>query len=267
MMPNALPESARQRLSALQVARMSAEDAQRAAVGRLNGLPRDAEQQMRARLADEVTKHKFRFQQLSLLVNKVNQWIMQLRGSPVLEPAVISSVELKNNETLPAAIERVRAEIAAINERLAVVRRAPLPSQTMLEIADQFVERLGRQAKPTLVFDMKDQMSLRWRDSVVGGVEDLVAFACWMAPDAMKNTLKAEIAQMPTAMNAMPALDRQQLVEKLEDALFSHELVEEALVARAHSDGLVDLLRRPDADPRAVLGIAVAKAAQASAVA
>ena len=34
----------------------------------------------------------------------------------------------------------------------------------------------------------------------------------------------------------------------------------------AHSDGLVDVLRRPDASPSAVLGVVIAKKAQAAQV-
>ena len=41
--------------------------------------------------------------------------------------------------------------------------------------------------------------------------------------------------------------------------LYELELLEEGLISRAHSDGLVDILRRPDASPSAVLVVVVVK--------
>jgi len=46
---------------------------------------------------------------------------------------------------------------------------------------------------------------------------------------------------------------------ELEAALDKFERAEESLIMRAHEDGL-DVLRRPDAAPAAVLGVVVVKA-------
>jgi hypothetical protein len=55
----------------------------------------------------------------------------------------------------------------------------------------------------------------------------------------------------------MPRLERVKRVAELE-ALDEFERAEEALIMRAADDGL-DVLRRPDASPPAVLGVVVAK--------
>ena len=47
--------------------------------------------------------------------------------------------------------------------------------------------------------------------------------------------------------------------------MFELEILEEGLLSKAHSEGMVDVLRRPDADPRAVLGLIVKAKTEAAA--
>jgi hypothetical protein len=78
-------------------------------------------------------------------------------------------------------------------------------------------------------------------------------------PEALCEALEREIAAQPARADAMPASERMRRVAELEAQLPELDQREEALIERAHSDGL-EVLRRPDASPLAVLGIVIAQA-------
>jgi hypothetical protein len=267
MMPNQLPAEARSKLSELTVQRLSAEDAMRSANTRLNSLGRDADRELVSRLTAERDKHSERHRALSLLVNKVNEFVMKLPASAALEPMVVASVELKESETLQEALARVRAEIAAINERLGVVRRAPLPKVDQQKLAGEFVERLAHQSRPT-VGVVKDALRVGWRDSVVGSTDEVLALLAWAAPELVRTALLRAIDEQPVPIAPMHAGERQELIVKLEGLLEQHELLEENLVGKMHAAGLVDTMRRTDiVNLGILLGVAITRKAQASAVA
>jgi hypothetical protein len=133
MMLTELPDAAKAKFTALQLARGAAEDAARAAVARINNLsPYDADQeQLRAALTVEADKQRSKHAALAQLVNKIQQWVFELPGNTSLEAVQIADVELAPNETLQQAVSNVQAEIAMLRERLGSIRRAPLP------VADQ----------------------------------------------------------------------------------------------------------------------------------
>jgi hypothetical protein len=85
---------------------------------------------------------------------------------------------------------------------------------------------------------------------------------CWLAPASVLSALKREIEAAGAPVNAMPAAERIKRISELEAQLLALERREEVLVSCAAADG-TEVLRRPDANPMAVLGIVVvAKEAQ-----
>jgi hypothetical protein len=259
MMPAQLPEAARQKLSALTVQRIGAEDAARSANMRLNNLGRDADKQLQDELTKERDRHSERHRRLSLLINKINEFVMKLPASATLEPMVITDIDLKKGETLQQALERVRAEITAINGRLGVVRRAPLPAFDQKKLAEEFVERLARLPGPT-VGVVNDTLRVGWRDSVVGSTDEVLAVLAWAAPELVRAALIRSIDAQPVPIAPMHAGERRELVAKLEGLLKQHEIVEECLVQKMYAAGLVDTMRRVDiVNLGVVLGIAIAK--------
>jgi hypothetical protein len=267
MMPNALPAEVRSKLSALQVQRVGAEDGARSANTRLNSLPRDADPHLVRGLTQERDKHSERHRALSLLINKLNEFVMQLPANAVLEPIVIVDVDPKKGETLPTVLDRVRAEITAINERLATVRRAPLPPSDQKRLAEEYVERLARQARPT-VGVVKDTLRVGWRDSIISSTDDLLPVLAWCCPNELRTALLAAIDEQPVPIAPMRASERQELEGKLSALLEQRELLEESLVQKMHAQGLVDTMRRVDiANLGVVLGVTLARKAQASQVA
>ena len=90
----------------------------------------------------------------------------------------------------------------------------------------------------------------------------------WAAPELVRSALVRTIDEAPVPIAPMHAGERRELEAKLEGQLLELELVEEHLLGKMHAAGLVDTMRRVDiANLGVVLGVTVARKAQASAVA
>jgi hypothetical protein len=258
-----LPDIARDKLQALQLARDAALDAANAAASRLNNLPRDADQRMRDRLAGERDKQQHRFGQLSRLLSAVQQWLVQVRGV-ALEVAPSVNIELRNNETLSAAISSARQEIATLRKQLQAVRSAPLPLPDQKQLAVDYVARLVRTGRPTVAVTHDALLKVTPRDTdmlspeaVMGLVMGLLA---WSNPGALCEALEREIDQLPTRADAMPANERMRRVAELEAALDGLERREAALLDHAHANGIDSILPRVDMSPVAFLHVTVTQA-------
>ena len=135
-------------------AAIGAEDAARSANARLNSLPRDSE--LVAQLTAERDKHNERHRQISLLVNRCNQWIMEQKRP--LQPApAVDGIKLQPDETLHDALSKVREQIAALGQHLAGVKSAPLPLEDQEQIAEQYVVKLLAASRPTVAV-LRDQL-------------------------------------------------------------------------------------------------------------
>src|SRR3974390_196885 len=140
--PSELPDQARNKLRDIEMQRMSAEDVARAAANRLNG--DEADPMMRDQLAREHTRQTSRQGQLNALISNINQWLVRLPSSAVLELVPAPHVELKRGETLNVAIERTRNEIKAARQNLQAVKRAPLPRAEKKRLAAAYVMQLPK---------------------------------------------------------------------------------------------------------------------------
>lgn len=251
-----LPAEAKNKLQNLELARMSAEDAGRAAASRLNTFV-DADPELREKLADEQGKQARRHGALTQTVSKLRQWLAELPRGVTLESAPPVTVELKSGEKLSDVIAAVRNEIAALRERLEAVKRAPLPLPDMKQLAEEYVVRLMRQARPSVAV-VGDSLRVGFRGDMAAA-EDVLALVAWAAPESLCRALEREIEKLPTRADALPADERIRRVAELEAQLIALERKEEILIERAQADGL-DVLRRPDANPAAVLCVTVVKA-------
>jgi hypothetical protein len=261
VIPIELPAPAKAKLAALQITRMSSEDAARAIQGRLAGFGsiRDrGDQELVDRLAAEANRLAARHRELSAIGHKINQWLMELRGV-VLESAPAIAVKLKDGETLVEAIDGARQEIAATVAKLQLVKRSPLPLEDRKQKAAEYVAALGRQARPVIGFGTADQFMLRFKDDVVASTSDVLALACWIQPEAVLDALIRDIEAlpMPGDLRPLPAHERLAATRELEAQLMALERKEESLIERAAGEG-VEVLRRPDASPAAVLGVVIA---------
>jgi hypothetical protein len=258
-----LPEAAQARWNQLQIARHDAEDAGRSAANRLNNLPRDADRELVAGWTAKRDSCNARHQQLSRLVNMVNEWPMKLPANAVLQLSPGITIALKDKQTLADAIASARDDIAGLQQQLAITARAPLPLEDQMQLAEAFVEQQARTARPTTIAVVRDQLRVTFRDDIVTSRSDVLALMCWAAPEHVLATLQSEIEAQPTAINPMSAQERTARISQIQAQLGELEQLEEGLIIRAEAEGL-DVLRRPEASPAVVLGVTIKPKAQAS---
>jgi hypothetical protein len=261
MMPAGLPEAARAKHQALLLARAAAEDAGRSAVGRLNGLGRDADQSFRLGLEVQRDKAQAQLGVLSRLISATNEFLMKLKNVAV-EMAPEVAIELRADEKLITVIGATRDQIKAVGQHLSAVKLAPLPHADELELIAAHVEQLAQQNRPR-VNVLGDKLRVIFPDDVITQRSDALSLLAWLMPEAVGAALQRELEcglRPVVNVGAMPRSERLARVRELEAELLKLERKEEALIMRASADGLGDLPRRHDADPRAVLNIVVTRA-------
>jgi hypothetical protein len=257
-----LPTSARDRLLSIDLQRCAAQDAAQSAAARIASLPNDADLKMVSRLRSEQDRHQQRHADLNRLFNSVKQWIMELRGV-TLEP--VPQDEVENARTGPLvppgeAIGAVRDLIMGKRKLLAAARSAPLPKSEMYRLAADWVTQIARISKPALSFQ-KDELRVSFAAFDLQSPESILGLIAWSSPNTLLTLLEAQIdATMPKREGeALPAAARLRKVAALESELLALEHREEALISHATDIGL-DVARRPDASPAAVLGVVAVKA-------
>jgi hypothetical protein len=262
-----LPEPALAKLTQIEMLRGNADDAQRGVHTRLASLPQSASaDKMRALLLLERDKHAERFRCLSSTLARLNQWRVELRLPPGSHLEFRPQDELPPGEPALVALATVRHQIDETKEQISRVRHAPLPRAAREGAVREFLGRLSRQAGPKVNFDASGAVRLHWADTIVSSKEDVLGLLAYvMDPEYL---LAAFLAHLPQEddPSALPPLERTRQIAQLETGLLALERREEGLIELATRDG-VEVFRRPDASPLAVLGLHVvqqqAKAAAA----
>ena len=248
-----LPEAARAKLSDIEAQRCIAEDLLRGCAQRINSLPREAVE-LRERLVVERDKHAERHRSLSMIVSRCNQFWMELRGNVALECAPAVEIKLKASETVVAALAGVREEIATTQRELVQVRKAPLCRSSQEEAIRAHLSRLVQ--RPKIGFDARGGALVTWVEDMatMDGVLGLLAF---VLPEQVSAAFARDLE--PESPAAVSPLEREKRISELSVSLLSLERTEEALIERAASEG-IELPRRGDASPVAVLGVVVVNA-------
>lgn len=151
-----------------------------------------------------------------------------------------------------------RAEIARLKEELTRVRRAPLPLDQVRAHAKAQLDRLEKSYLDVVsnaarrLACMQKPMDANLASSIGCRAEDKAAFALGMTVhfhrDALLDELMALVECAPTAPR-LPAPARLEQADTLARKLYVLEQQDEKLVEE------LGIERRPDADPRAVLGL------------
>jgi hypothetical protein len=254
-----LPEAAREKLLTIEIARDTALDQMRSAAGRINSLPRDAAE-LRSRLEAERDRHAEKHRVLAMLCSRLNQFCVELRlpRGAVLELSPPVEIKLKASETVVAALAGVRDQIAGVQQELAAVRKAPLRRSSQLEAVRSFLSRLEQQVRPRVAFDARGAARVLWNEDIVAGKDDVLGLLAFvLGTDTLSAAFTRELEREGEDVAALSPLEREKRLSELSVSLLALERLEEALVLRAASEG-IELARRGDASPLAVLGLVIA---------
>jgi hypothetical protein len=185
-------------------------------------------------------------------------------GSYVIVQKYLHDLEppptLRSGEDLIAAVDRIRAEIAAAKQELTAMQRAPLPTGEMRERARAFVDELAAVGRPMLR-TAAGSFAIDWHPGVHGGplAPASVAILAAVNPDGLYSLIEAEINKVNgSGLSSRERLGRQQ---QIEDRILQLERSEELLIEQANENGH-DIGRRSAASPLAVLGVKIVGAAQ-----
>jgi hypothetical protein len=203
------------------------------------------------------------------LLVQVERYLQMLPSGVRIEAAAAVPVRLADGEELPAALARVRNDVARLQRELTSARNAPLPKPVMRALAADRVAELARRGGPVIA-SQGGMFKVSWPQEVMAGEgvamvsERMPAVLAWLDPGRLLARLEADIDSLPEVAGALSERDR---LARIADgaAAARRERIEEALVERAHRSGLMTAARRPLADPRAVLGVNVVSAAAAKA--
>jgi hypothetical protein len=108
---------------------------------------------------------------------------------------------------------------------------------------------------------VRDSLKVSFRGDMFAA-EDVLALIAWAAPEQVERALVRGIDALPVRPTRCPPLNASSGPPSWNSSyILELERWEEALIERAAADG-VELRRRPDASPLAVLNITIAQAQQ-----
>lgn len=191
----------------------------------------------------------------------VGAWLQQ--QSPAARFAAASAIKATGEL---GSLEAVRESIARLKAQLAEIELAPLSADDLKAQARELVDRLAQRGAPVLNLS-RGGFDVRWRSRTDAGTtamnsEDVISTLAWLNRDAVTAALEAQIDRTLADIQSTPLSlsEREKRKQEIAAELLAAERTEEALI-----ETMPDVPRRPDADPRAVLGIEIIReAAQAA---
>jgi hypothetical protein len=265
-----LPDQARVKLLLLAGLRDDALDMAHGAQGRLNEIGRrrggpSADDPNVARLSALIATQNDRHETLAGLVAGCVRWLRALPAGAMLEPVSSKPPDLEAGQSPEAAVMRLRARIAELSVERLKVSRATEPKAEVKRQLRLSLDAIAKRAKPSLKLERgrcEPVFSDPRRD--FGLTEDYAAgLLGWLFPKQLAEAVDAMVDQLPDHA-AVSSADQAKKLAVLSTEIEALERAEEAMIELALAQN-VDILRRRNADPAAVLGVAAASQAAAAA--
>lgn len=196
-----------------------------------------------------------------LLANNLEPWLATfLPFNGVLPAAQQPSIKLQAN-----AFEQVEGVRRRIRERvadLAEIRAAPIPSTDAKKLAREQIIKLADRGRPDCFRLIELGEPIEWptfREANRGDFSwgpDGLALVAWLHKDALLTAIGMEIDSSADDKRALSSEARREKSETALRDILTYEREEEFLIDASEKAGSHGILRRPDADPRAVFGLA-----------
>ncbi|MCC6889910.1 MAG: hypothetical protein IT536_15375 [Hyphomicrobiales bacterium] len=200
-----------------------------------------------------------------VVFNAVHKWVEGIAAGPPtrgLEEAPAIKPPRQKNEGLKACLDRLRDEIAAIKSQQHKISLAPLPASDLKQRAAAYVEQMAKAGKPLPMVEKDGRFTVQWFGGPGSAISPYAVFAmlCAFDPECAKECLADAIDALPEpTVEPMSAFDKEQKLKQLGVQLDQLERAEEATILALHSEGSVNITRRHDASPMALLGIQFVK--------
>ncbi len=210
------------------------------------------------------------------LLTAIEAFVRPVDGRVIIEAAP-PEVKLRKGESAAEAVERVRRRLRELQADRHRVESAPIPSATAKVIARQTVDALAARAAPDVSGLIENEGVIRWPGLAYmldapafspgnehqihegGLVRDGLALVALLNRDALVAVLDREIDATADDANALSTAEREKREAQLLADIIAGEREEEAFIEMARAHGL-DIARRHDANPQAVLGVMILEA-------
>lgn len=154
---------------------------------------------------------------------------------------------VSGGQTLMAALEEIRKRIVLSQYAITSLHQAPVSKDEAIQRLDNWISSVS--AKPVTSNFAARFTSSSHRSPVSVVPPELLSAA---VSATLRDLIAEEIAENYSSVTGISAVDRAHQLEKSEGELLELELAEEMVIRHAEARG-IDVLRRIDADPRAVL--------------
>jgi hypothetical protein len=216
----------------------------------------------RDRLKADVADLNARYERLAAMRSPIPERCLEfLRSAGAgarFEMAPVPKVTIKG--ALPAAIDAVREERTQLLADLRAVRDAPVTSTAAKAAMTAQIDQLAARGAPQLHHTAEKALSVGFSAIPSTGAFNALAFACWLHRDAIVARLEAELEALADDDIALTDTERAKreaaILAKIEEV----ERREERLIEMSEEQG-APVRRRDDANPAAVLGVVVVRAA------
>lgn len=209
---------------------------------------------------------------LRLQVLSLNEYVRAIPLGVTLAAAQPASLKLEKTEMAMDAVLRFRKVVEEARGALHDALDAPITASAAKLISRRHFESRAQAGRPNVLatlearrppqFAMRMGKPLHVRDdsgSILTGVADdqidVESTLCWLFKDQIIAAVERAIDEDSDDASALSDEERAARIAKAKADILKAERLEEAAIEFAAESGLV-IPRRPDADPRAVLGLA-----------
>ncbi|WP_036280717.1 hypothetical protein [Methylocystis sp. ATCC 49242] len=192
------------------------------------------------------------------------------RLSDPVEAAPPVAATLGKGETHQQAVARVRKQLEKLREDAQAVADAPIHSSVAKQMARTKIEALAERGRPNTLISIEAGRPFEFPTVIAGGgavavegkmvslpfhrVTDTESMFCWLHRDSLIAAIEREIDENSDDASALSPETRAKKTAQCKSAILAAERDEESLIAAAQEAGLT-IHRRPECDPRAVLGL------------
>jgi hypothetical protein len=219
-----------------------------------------------SRLESAMSKRQEMFSERDRLIGNLEKFI---RGADRIVALEITEPSRRSKESAEEAIERCRLRVRELRADMNRIESAPVHSDEAKKRAHIKIDAMAERGCPNCLgliegeADIEfpksmDQQLTYGSDNFVGMTTsehpDAIAVLAWMQKDLMIASIDRQIDLLADDENALTADQRAEKMATARGDLLKNEREEESLI-RIQARRGVPIERRPNADPRAVLGI------------
>jgi hypothetical protein len=214
------------------------------------------------------------FQMKRGLAEKLERWLAGYGPETTFSPVEVKPATMRKGESFANVIDQIRADITARHDETEQLRNAPASKAEARAAAESYVERTIAAGKPDIrniarpareagvTWSMRPADVMGFVTTEAGGLKqdpspvrvrsvDPVAVAAWLDPDTFRSRILQEI-ETTFSDDMLDAKGKAERLAVIAGEIEQLERVEEATITEAEAAG-VEVLRRPDANPVAVL--------------